>query len=329
MTTSRPDGRQQSPHHYHPGRHGRSARSSRSLTLIIALPLLAGCTDTRAVRAFAGLAPDPAKLHVLAAEYAHAPLRMREIDLMDRMGPPQAPDLARPQQVKALDALHSVLVDYMQALGALAGADLVKTSDQVDALRNGLTALKTADPNLGITDAEIGAGTSIAQLLAGMLVAGMQQAALRDIIETYDTAFQQLISAEVKIIERGLRRDLRSIRLQLEESRPVLAALSRDIESYRAEAGLGGTGEPRLRPRGAAAARAARFALRDLDRAASARLAEIDAAAADYVKALGKIGEAHHALYLRRNEVLTRAALEAIAPHVQAAGAALKALAKL
>jgi hypothetical protein len=296
---------------------------------VLGMMLLAGCTDPKAVRSFAELAPDPAKLHMLAKEYANAPIRMREIDLLDRLGPVPALDLTRPEQVKALDALHEVLVDYMKALGALAGENVVKTTDQVTALRDGLTKLKSASPGLLVTDDEISAGVSIAQLLANLLVSTIQQQALGEIIGTAEPDFQKLVKLEIRIIERGLRPEIAALRMRLQETGPVLDAINRDLASYLAGAGSGGRDDPKLRPRGAAATRAARLVLSETARAEEARLRAVDEAAEAYVKALRKIGEAHATLYQRRNDVLSRATFDAIKPLVQDAGAALKALAKL
>ena len=298
-------------------------------TALLGMVLLAGCTDPKAVRSFAELAPDPAKLHMLANEYANAPIRLREIDLLDRLGPVPAIDKERPEQVKALDALHEVLVDYMKALGALAGEDVVKTTDQVKSLRDGLTKLKSASPGLLLSDDEISAGVSIAQLLANLLVSAIQRQALGEVIGAAEPHFQTLVKLEIRIIERGLRPEIATLRMRLQESGPVLGAINRDIALYLADAGTGGRGDPGLRPRGAAATRAARLVLSETARTEEARLRAIDEAAEAYLKALRKIGEAHTTLYQRRNDVLSRATFDAIKPLVQDAGAALKALAKL
>lgn len=311
--------------------------NSRWLIAIAIVLLTSGCaTDPSAVTSFSALAPDASKLHSLAAAYADAPNQERALDVLN-YSPMSADDTAkqvktRNDQVAQIDALHAVLVNYMQSLGALANNNLVQTGTDTKNVTDGLTALSKAMPNLGLTSGMITGVGDICTLLGDAATLAYRQEQLAAIIGKADAPFQQLIAAEKTIVTRGVVPELTNVEERVKRLHQVTNALQvDDAEVEKSTSRMKDTNlpDPKLRGRGAADI----ASLYLMEQAITSNLAALDLqikAANAYVTALDKISSAHTVLYKNRDNLLTKdgakSAITQLAPLAKEANTALQAL---
>ena len=314
-----------------------------NLRWLIAIVLVAsGCaTDPGAVTSFSALAPDVSKLHSLTVAYADVPNQLKALDVLEQTRTLTAAVTAdqvkvRNVQVAQIDALHVVLVNYMQSLGALANNSLVQTSTDAKAVTDGLTALSAAKPALGLTSGMITGVGDITTLLGDAATAIYRQKQLTTIIGKSEEPFQQLIAAEKKIITEGVIKDLKNVEGRINALAVVTHALKVNADAEAAKSTypqIGDTGvnglDPKLQRSGAADVAALYLLKQSVTSNLSALDLQIKAATA-YVTALDKISSAHTVLYKNRHNLLSKegakTAIAQLSPLVKEANTALKAL---
>jgi len=313
----------------------------KSRWLIAIILLTSGCvTDPGAVTSFSALAPDASKLHSLTTAYADAPNQIRALDVLNytAMSADETAKQvnARNAQVAQIDALHVILVNYMQSLGSLANNGLVQTSADTKDVTDGLTALSKAKPDLGLTPNMITGIGDLVTLLADAATSFYRQDKLTNIIERSEAPFQQLVTAEKKIVSEGVIKELQLIEDRTKALAVVTHALKVNAEAEAEKSKTpqeGDTGVKGLDPKlqGAGAADIASLYL--LQQSITSNLNNLDLqikAATAYLIALDKIAAAHTVLYNNRDDLLSKkgakTAISQLTPLVKDANVALKAL---
>lgn len=309
--------------------------------LIGVLFLVSGCADPSAVTSFSVLAPDASKLHSLTAAYADAPNQLKALDVLQNVTTMSVAETAtqvkaRNDQVAQIDALHAVLVNYMQSLGALANNSLVQTSTDTKDVTDGLTALSTSLPALGLTSAMISGVGNISTLLGDAATAAYRQDQLTTIIGKSEVPFQQLIAAEKTIVTEGVIKELQNVEDRTRKLAEVTHALqvNANAEAKKSKpTTIMSTGVDALDPKLQRSGAADIASLYLLQQAINSNLSILDLqikAATAYVTALDKISLAHTILYKNRDNLLSRegakTALTQLTPLEKDASAALKSL---
>lgn len=320
--------------------HHPCVMNSRWLIPIVLM--IAGCAvDPSAVTSFSALAPDASKLHTLTVAYADAPNQLRVLDVLQNITVTSAAETAaevkaRNDQVTQIDALHTVLVNYMSSLGALANNGLVQTSTDTKNVTDGLTALAKAKPALHLTSGMITGVGDICTLLADAATAVYREEQLTTIIGQSEAPFQQLIAAEKTIITEGVIKEIQNVEDRTKDLAEVTHALQ---VNARAEAEKstypknGSTGVDALNPQLQRSGAADIASLYLLQRAITSSLSALDLqikAATAYAGALDKIASAHTVLYRNRGNLLSKqgakTAITQLTPLVKEANTALHAL---
>lgn len=311
--------------------------------LIGVVLLTFGCaTDPGAVKSFSALAPDASKLHSLTVAYADAPNQIEATDVLHYAATSAAETAAqvkaRNEQVTQIDAVHAVLVNYMQSLGALADDSLVQTSTDTKDVTDGLTALSKAKPSLGLTAGMITGVGDIITLLADAATAGYRQEQLTTIIGKSEGPFQKLIAAEKSIISEGVIKELQNVKerigsAELAQVKHALQVNADAEEKKSIQPKPGDTGVNALDPKLQRSGAADIASLYLLQQAISSNLSALDLqikAATAYATALDKISSAHTVLYNNRNSLLSKdgakTAIKQLTPLVKDANTALQAL---
>jgi hypothetical protein len=281
--------------------------------------------DPSAVKSFSALAPDQTKLDALTQAYADVPANLIDLDVLNRLSETKRKELiedeaTRKSQLSDIDGIHTVLVNYMKALGALADNTLVQTSTDTTTLTKGLTSLQTAEPHLGITTAQITAVGDLSNLLGDAATSYYREKELSEIISQANAPFQELIGAEQQIVSRGILPELQNELDETRQLQEVTHALQIDNGRLVSEANVGETTrskrhqkvlaseqiDPALRGSGAADV-ASLFLLERAISSDSTTIEQQIQAAKDYSTALDNISKAHAALYAARNSVLSPA----------------------
>lgn len=310
------------------------------VVVLVALLLSACGTDPSAVKSFSALAPDASGLHTLTTAYADAPEKLASLDVLNYAPLSTPAEIAaqtttRDAQVAQIDALHQVLIGYMQALGALASDDLVQTSSDTKSVTDGLTALQKASPKLGLTPAMITGASDLSTFLADAATARYRHEQLSAIIGKSEPPFQQLVSAEKTIVTKDIIPELQQVKDRINKLHEVTHALQVNAKaeaehSKPQQQTSGVSGLDTQLQRSGAADIASLFLLQNwMINEQRTVDTQINAAKA-YVTALDKISAAHTVLYANRDVVLTKAGAKAtiaqLEPLVKEANTALRAL---
>lgn len=314
------------------------------MRLFIVAGLLLTCTacaDLTGIQTFAKMAPDPTAIQGLTRIYVQEPDLREDIKLLgdDAPNPNLAEeDKSRAQQAVAIQGLNTALCAYMQALGALAGSDVVQSSSNVKDVTTGLTSVQKALPALGLTAGKISIIGDFIQSVADLAENGYRNAKLVEIISSHDAAFQQIIALQIDIVSNGIKPSIIEVQTSLDlhanlaapnARTDVLKFIGEDLDNWRKLATAGTkhpTSEmpagyenrnPTYGVLGAADAHAARYLLKKSLEGDAANLTAQAAAADTYVKALQSIGTAHTKLVKRGKDVLTKATVTEIQPLAQ------------
>lgn len=296
--------------------------------------ICSACADLTAVQNFAKMAPDPSAIQGLTKAYA-LELDVREdVKLLGDNAPNLQladADKTRTQQAVAIQGLDTFIREYMQALGALAGNDIVQSSSNVKNVTTGLTSLQKDVPSLGLTTGQITVIGELIQSIADLAENGYRNAKLVEIIKTHDGPFQQLIAIQTDIVSKAITPSIAEIQRSLNEQARVSDFVDEDIKDWTTAASAAATKagrsddsrgyyfkrNPTYGVAGASDAHMARYLFKkslEADRTSlSAQLAAADA----YVKALHSIGLAHTELVKKGNDVLTKATVTQIQPLAQ------------
>jgi hypothetical protein len=259
----------------------------------LVLLLLTACTDLSAVTKFAQTAPDVTKLDTLTDIWVSDPKTQG-----DYVGvwQPSDPDLAKQTALRqtekgTLDDLHALIVNYMKAVGGLAGASATDLSTQAKSVGTSLTALQKADTSL-LTTAQVSSLSGLILLVPQDVLNIWRASEIGSIIKQNQNAFHVMVSTEIVIVR--------------DHYIPDFGSTSREIDSSlgRTNGALGGN---------AAATRVTAFGFQQWASADKARLQTAITAAQQYVVALQKLAAAYDVL-VDQSGHFTAATLQAILP---------------
>jgi hypothetical protein len=184
-----------------------SASKARMAVAILTLALaVAGCVDNSAVVTFSRICAQSASYTAIVSDYVDSAARELRYE-------PNNADLQQMQEEakgnqKDLLALQQVVVDYMAAIGCLAGEQKGGVSAGSKAVVNSMVTTRLIPPS------DKDAAASLADLLAGLVTQGYQESQLRSIIEKSNGPFQSLIRTLKKFVGTEY-----PARLDAEESR--------------------------------------------------------------------------------------------------------------
>lgn len=307
---------------------------------ITSIFILAGCaTDPGAITSFSSLAPNADKLHVLTAAYVEAPNQLSQLDLLHLIDEakfdPKSQAEARNKEIVEIDALHATIINYMASLSLLADNELVQTSDDAKSVTEGLTAIETSKPSIGLNGDMISGAGKILTLLEDAATTGYRQEQLTSVIQRAEGPFQQLVSAEKKIVI-AMKSELQNVwdrTVALKEVSHALRVNATEEEARATRPRSGANGVSGLNPKLQDGGAADLASLYLLEKSISVDLISLDTkikAANDYADALDKIAAAHTVLYQNSQNILTRegakTAIKELKPLVKDAHAALQSL---
>jgi hypothetical protein len=293
--------------------------------------ICSACADLSAVQNFSKMAPDPSAIQGLTKAYAQELDVREDVKLLGDNAPnPQLADEdnTRAQQAVAIQGLDTSIREYMQALGTLAGNDIVQSSSNVKDVTTGLTSLQKDVPSLKLTTEQITVIGQFVQSIADLAENGYRNAKLVEIIKTQDGPFQELIVIQTDIVSKAIRPSIAEIQRSLDEQVKVSDFVNQDIKDWTIAVSAAATKagrsddspgyylkrNPTYGVAGASDAHVARYLFKksiESDRTSlSAQLAAADA----YVKALHSIGLAHTELLKKGNDLLTKATVTQIQP---------------
>lgn len=242
-----------------------------AVLLLIVLVLTQGCANLSAIREFANISTESAQYTRLVDDYVEWPTSQKRYQppdqhvLLDRIARDRA------AQRERLLLYHTLIEEYMDALGRLAADEVVVYDKELDALGNAIEEKKFADAK------EAGAFAAIAKVLVKGATDRWRQKQLKELIATSNESFQVVVSSLRVIVEKGFAGDL------LDEKAGIQSHYRTLIRDSRDKAGIAALEE-----------------WRDL------HLAGVDTRAKvieSYAKILTKIGEGHQKLYDGRNDL--------------------------
>ena len=251
---------------------------------------LAGCADLSAVADFAKMAPDVAKLDTLTDVYVAAPAIQSEwAAIWTKPDPALADQFKKRQDQKvAIDALHALIVNYMKALGGLAGPGATDISAQAKLVGTNLAALQKADPSL-LPTAQVAPISDLVSVIPQGILDLYRQSEVSSIIVKNQVSFHRMIDAETEIVQGSFERDIS------QACKAILAATHQTLGEFNSSCGPDGT-IAIVVISGSPTKRATTFGF---GRSANADIAKLNAAARgaqQYVTALQKLREAYDVL---------------------------------
>lgn len=280
-------------------RHPRSIAARLAITLVLA----PGCADLAAVRDFAKTSAATADYRQIVNDYVTSPVRQKRYQ-PERSGPTL--DLLykqREAQRPLLEGVQSVLVDYLNALAALAADDLTNVDDEIEGLSKALEQAQfVGDGDRQINTQTATAAAELARILIRAGLEQWRQRQVKKIVREADPPLQKVVAGLREIVTVDFATSLRN-----EET-----AVEKPFEAWVAEA--------KSRNDPDAVPPVARILL-------SERLEGIESrrqALAAYAKVLTEIGEGH--ADLAKNVDRLRA--EDVADQMRAYARDLKALYK-
>jgi len=233
------------------------------------------------------MAPDPAIVQSLLTTYVSEPRWRSTLDEGTDVTPaPDAVSLTtqRTEEAKGIVALDTGITEYMKALGALSADSVVQSSANVSDLKNGLTAISSASPGLGITSTDVALVSEFVQATADLAENGYRDAKLAQLIGDNDASFQKALDVQIEIVNRAIIPSINEYKLTIDSKQRYLRTQTKSIQYLYS-----------------------RILSADQDNA-DLQLK----AATSYSKALGDIKTADAALYANRNNVLTMAMFEQV-----------------
>jgi len=167
------------------------------LALSILLLMLGGSTNLKVVRDYAKESAQFSACTELTDRYRDTYQREQPyLDLEDDKGE-KATDAKRQAAYEGLIRIHKALTAYMQTLAKLAGEDAFSLSKDVAALSGSIKPL----PELGIDATQVDAYSGLVQVVTRWATAGVQERAVRRMVEEGDPQVQQLLAGMQHLVE--------------------------------------------------------------------------------------------------------------------------------
>jgi hypothetical protein len=201
----------------HPGR----AAAAGCLAVLLAA-LLTGCADLSAIREFAGISARSAEYTTLVSQYAEFPEREKRFLPAAFHADLDRQSQRRAEQKKCLLLRHTVIEEYMTALGRLAADDVVVYDREVDALG------KAVAENALAGEADASAFTSISKLIFRAAADDWRQRQLTELITEANAPFQAVVGALKQIVDKGFAGDLDTEEAAMQKHYRTLILSSQD-----------------------------------------------------------------------------------------------------
>jgi hypothetical protein len=253
----------------------RRHRTGQSLRLIavacLALLASACTTNLTSVRNFADTSFDAAQYSQLVVVYVETPTRLKRYEPQSQWPELDRQASERQAQRQQLLLRHTLVKEYMSALGQLAADGLPIYDNELDDLGKALQEANFADQG------EAAAFAALSKLLVTAATDRWRQRKLETLIEQSDAPFQVVVGAMVKAVEQGFAGDAAIERIALDKYYTTLQREGRD-------------------PAGLAA-------LAEWREFRANQLTTHEQAIRNYVVVLKTIGQGHHKLYETRNQL--------------------------
>jgi hypothetical protein len=181
----------------------------RGLAAILLLSLaLAGCVDNSAVVVFSQICAQSASYSSIVSDYVDS--AARELRYAPDNGELRQMEVEAKGNRKDLEIIQQEVVDYMTAIGVLAGDQRSGMASGSSAIVGSMVTTKLISPS------DKDSATALADLIARLATQGYQDSQLRSIIEKSNAPFQGLIGALKKFVgtEYPARLDAEEARLR-------------------------------------------------------------------------------------------------------------------
>jgi len=264
------------------------------------LILLAACVDLSAVTKFAQTAPDVTKLDALTDVYVSDLQTLSDYAaIWQSPDPDLQKNIALRQSEKVtFDDLHALIVNYIKAVGGLAGASATDLSTQAKSVGTNLTALQKKDPHI-LSTAQVSSLSDLILVVPQGVLNIWRESEIGSIIKQNQKAFHVMVSTEITIVQNVYLLDFDNTKGQVVGDRDHM------------KSDLGRSG-------GSSAIRAAQFTFQRDAASDIARLDAATAAAKQYVSALTSLAKAYDTL-VDQSGHFSAATLQAILPDLMAA----------
>jgi len=260
-------------------RRHRTGQLLRLITVVCLALVASACTaNLTSVRDFANTSFDAAQYSQLVVVYVETPTRLKRYEPSSQWPELDRQASQRQAQRQQLLLRHTLVKEYMSALGQLAADGLPIYDNELDELGEALEDAKFAD------EGEATAFAAVSKLLVTAATDRWRRDKLESLIEQSNAPFQVVVGAMAKTVEQGFTGDAAIERIALDKYYTTLQQEGKD------PAGLAALAEWRA------------FRTNEL--------VTHDQAIRNYVVVLKTIGQGHQKLYETRAQ-LSKAEVEA------------------
>jgi len=260
-------------------RRHRTGQLLRLITVACLILLASACTaNLTSVRDFANTSFDAAQYSQLVVVYVETPTRLKRYEPSSQWPELDRQASQRQAQRQQLLLRHTLVKEYMSALGQLAADGLPIYDNELDELGKALEDAKFAD------EGEATAFAAVSKLLVTAATDRWRRDKLESLIEQSNAPFQVVVGAMAKTVEQAFTGDAAIERIALDKYYTTLQQEGKD------PAGLAALAEWRA------------FRTNEL--------VTHDQAIRNYVVVLKTIGQGHQKLYETRAQ-LSKAEVEA------------------
>ena len=260
-------------------RRHRTGQLLRLITVVCLALVASACTaNLTSVRDFANTSFDAAQYSQLVVVYVETPTRLKRYEPSSQWPELDRQASQRQAQRQQLLLRHTLVKEYMSALGQLAADGLPIYDNELDELGKALEDAKFAD------EGEATAFAAVSKLLVTAATDRWRRDKLESLIEQSNAPFQVVVGAMAKTVEQGFTGDAAIERIALDKYYTTLQQEGKD------PAGLAALAEWRA------------FRTNEL--------VTHDQAIRNYVVVLKTIGQGHQKLYETRAQ-LSKAEVEA------------------
>lgn len=166
--------------------------------LLLATTLITGCADLRAIGTWAETSSDVAAYSAILDDYESSPDRQMRYTPKSQHAALEGLREQRSAQVVRLKALHTAVREYMQAIGALAGGNVVVYDAEFDALASEVKS----NPQLRLSDSQVSAYSGLTNLVLRAATDDWRQTRLATLVDEANPHFQVVIDAMESALEK-------------------------------------------------------------------------------------------------------------------------------
>ena len=181
---------------------------SRMIVIFLLVAIfLSGCANLEAVGNFANMSATTANNRPVVNDYTDSPKRQKSYESERIAAQLDHIIELRTQQKPQLENVQIVLVEYMTALGTLAGGNLPIVDDQINSVSNSLEKVGYVGTT-GIKKETASAAASIAKILVRAALDHWRQSQLVKIVKECDPHLQAVIAGLKELLDHDLRSSL-------------------------------------------------------------------------------------------------------------------------